>query len=220
MTCRANEPRWMVFDTGAGVSSMAQDSSGGPGRVLRPDQRADGFRQRTAASQRLEIGGSAAHRPPRRAVPASLRTVSLQRGRRKRTLGRSAVPWADRTPASRSGQHDEQGRFAARTIPSGAAAGAAVARGRAVKSDAPRGHQHAEAVAREHWVPFFHNDSIHFFYSLSPPVVLRVLADPPGADLSKGIRTELVSAASETVCWRYGVMHCGTPAVFDAAIGG
>ena len=72
----------------------------------------------------------------------------------------------------------------------------------------------------KNWVPFIYEDSIHFIYSMNPPVVLRVVADRPDADLSKGIRTDIVSAANKTVRWRHGVMRGGTAAIYDAAIGG
>ena len=71
------------------------------------------------------------------------------------------------------------------------------------------------------WVPFVHDDSIHFLHSLNPPVALRVVADPPGArNGSADIRTEFVSIGGNvSVRWRYGVMRGGTPAVYDAALG-
>ena len=74
----------------------------------------------------------------------------------------------------------------------------------------------------KNWVPFIYDDSIHFIYSLNPPVVIRVVADQPGADVNADIRTAFVSGGgdSTTVRWRHGVMRGGTPAIYDADIGG
>ena len=75
--------------------------------------------------------------------------------------------------------------------------------------------------AEKNWMPFVYNDSIHFFYSINPLVVLRVLADPLGANSSADIRTEFVSLGGGAhVRWRYGAMRGGTPALYDAALGG
>jgi hypothetical protein len=73
---------------------------------------------------------------------------------------------------------------------------------------------------QKNWVPFSYDDSICFFYSVNPPIVLRVLADPADADMEDGIRTELVSGGNTTVRWLYEIMRGGTPAVYDADIGG
>jgi hypothetical protein len=74
----------------------------------------------------------------------------------------------------------------------------------------------------KNWVPFVHNDSVHFFHSLNPLVVLRVLPDPPHARANADIRTEVVSIGSSgtRVHWRWGEMRGGTQAVYDAALGG
>jgi hypothetical protein len=73
----------------------------------------------------------------------------------------------------------------------------------------------------KNWMPFIHNDSIHFIHSLNPLVVIRVVADEPDADSSSDIRTELVSVGGGVkVRWRYGEMRGGTPAVYDSALGG
>jgi hypothetical protein len=73
----------------------------------------------------------------------------------------------------------------------------------------------------KNWVPFTHDDSIHFLHSVNPPVALRVVADPLGANSSADIRTEFVSVGGNvSVRWRYGVMRGSTPAVYDAALGG
>jgi hypothetical protein len=73
----------------------------------------------------------------------------------------------------------------------------------------------------KNWVPFIHDDSIHFFYSINPPVVLRMIADLPDDELGADIRTEFVSAAGNaSVRWPWGFMSGGTPAVYDATLGG
>ena len=74
----------------------------------------------------------------------------------------------------------------------------------------------------KNWVPFLRNDSIHFLYNLNSPVVIRVVADHADADanVSDGIRTEFVSPGSTAVRWRYGGMRGGTPAAYDAVLGG
>ena len=72
----------------------------------------------------------------------------------------------------------------------------------------------------KNWVPFVHNDTIHFVYSLNPPVVLRVVEDKADAGDSGDIQTEFVSVGGSAVRWRYGTMRGGTPAVYDAALGG
>ena len=75
----------------------------------------------------------------------------------------------------------------------------------------------ASQSGRRNWVPFIYNDSIHFIYSINPPVVFRIPADHAGGDMSgKDICTEFVSSgANATVRWRYGTMRGGTPAVYD-----
>ena len=76
-------------------------------------------------------------------------------------------------------------------------------------------------LREKNWVPFIYDDSIHFIYSLNPPVVIRVVADSVGADHNEDIRTEFVSdGGNTTIRWRYGVMRGGTPAIYDADIGG
>ena len=74
----------------------------------------------------------------------------------------------------------------------------------------------------KNWVPFVYEDSIHFMFCINPPVVVRV---PPGfaaaAGGSEDLRTEFVSAGSNaTARWRYGPMRGGSPALYDAALGG
>jgi hypothetical protein len=72
----------------------------------------------------------------------------------------------------------------------------------------------------KNWVPLIYNDSIHFMYSMNPPVVIRVIADRMDADVNDDIRTEFVSAGGNMTRWRYGVMRGGTPAIYDADIDG
>jgi hypothetical protein len=72
----------------------------------------------------------------------------------------------------------------------------------------------------KNWVPFIYEDNIHFIYSMNPPVVFRTVADRIDADVDGGIRTEAVSAGTNMTRWRYGVMRGGTPAIYDADIGG
>ena len=71
------------------------------------------------------------------------------------------------------------------------------------------------------WVPFIYNDTVHFIYSLNPPVVLRVSSDRSDAEVNADIHTEFVSdGGNAAVRWRYGVMRGGTPAIYDADVGG
>ena len=73
----------------------------------------------------------------------------------------------------------------------------------------------------KNWVPFIYEDSIHFVYCINPPVVVRVPTEVAALNASDPIRTEFVSAADNaTARWRYGDMRGGTPAVYDAALGG
>ena len=71
----------------------------------------------------------------------------------------------------------------------------------------------------KNWVPFVHEDSIHIVYYLNPPVVLR-LPDHELAGAGNDVRAELAAAGMLPVRWRYGEMRGGTPAVYDAALGG
>ena len=72
-------------------------------------------------------------------------------------------------------------------------------------------------TVEKNWFTFVYDDIIHIVYTLNPLVVVRV-PDNSGAD--EEIRTELVSRAAEAVYWRYGEIRGGTPAVFDADLGG
>ena len=76
-------------------------------------------------------------------------------------------------------------------------------------------------VHREkNWVPFIHEDSIHFMYYINPPIVIRV---PKHVDAvgTGDIRTEFVSASNvnSSIRWRYGEMRGGTSAVYLPEMG-
>ena len=74
---------------------------------------------------------------------------------------------------------------------------------------------------QKNWVPFIYNDNMHFMYCMNPPVVVRIPAGLAAVEDSGPIRTEFVSAAGNaTARWRYGDIRGGTPALYDAALGG
>ena len=73
----------------------------------------------------------------------------------------------------------------------------------------------------KNWVPFSYEDSIHFVYCVDPSIVVRIPAGVAALNASDPVRVEFVSAAGNaTARWRYGDMRGGTPAVYDAALGG
>jgi hypothetical protein len=74
----------------------------------------------------------------------------------------------------------------------------------------------------KNWVPFIYEDSIHLMFCINPPVVVRVPPDFAAKDDGSGdLRTEFVSAGGNaTARWRWGPLRGGSPAVYDAALGG
>ena len=75
------------------------------------------------------------------------------------------------------------------------------------------------AGAEKNWVPFVHNDTIHFVVHSNPPETYRM---PPATEAVKqDVTVEFVSVASERIQWpwQYGKISGGTPAVYDAELG-
>ena len=72
----------------------------------------------------------------------------------------------------------------------------------------------------KNWVPFVYDDSIHFVVHSNPPKTYRMPAAANETELD--VTVDFVSAASERVQWpwRYGGISGGTPAVYDAELGG
>ena len=73
---------------------------------------------------------------------------------------------------------------------------------------------------RRNYVPFVYDDTIHFIAHSNPPDVFRMPAaiDALREDLT--VELEFVSAETEPVRWRHGIMCGGTPGVYDAELGG